>query len=150
MEKTYCLYMHTNILNNKKYIGITSMDPPEKRWGTNGRRYEGSTHFYAAIQKYGWDNFKHEILFTNLTAEKASMLEQEYIFKYNTTNENYGYNIETGGLKNKQISAETKQKISVALKGVKKTVKWNENRKRYYLTHKHPGTGRFGELSGNS
>ena len=53
------------------------MQEPEKRWGVNGRNYKSSPHFYSAIQKYGWDNFEHNILFTNLTKEEACLKEQE-------------------------------------------------------------------------
>ena len=33
-----------------------------------------------AIQKYGKDNFKFEILLSNLTREQANIKEQEYIY----------------------------------------------------------------------
>lgn len=76
-EKKYTVYIHRNKLNNKCYIGITSKSP-RVRWG-NGSRYCGKSKngeykqpkFAHAIQKYGWDNFEHNILFTNLTKEKA-------------------------------------------------------------------------------
>ena len=57
------------------------MQEPEKRWGVNGRNYKSSPHFYSAIQKYGWDNFEHNILFTNLTKEEACLKEEEKIQK---------------------------------------------------------------------
>ncbi|MBP3801390.1 MAG: hypothetical protein J6I85_05165 [Clostridia bacterium] len=53
--------------------------------------------FYSAIQKYGWNNFSHEILYTNLSLEEANYKEAELIQKYQTTNPQYGYNIEKGG-----------------------------------------------------
>lgn len=84
--------MHTNLLNNKKYIGITSVDP-NIRW-ENGRGYSQNEKFFSDILRYGWDNFSHEILFDNLSHKDAINLEREYIEKYDTTNN--GYNISSG------------------------------------------------------
>lgn len=72
----YTVYQHKNKINGKIYIGIT-MQKPEVRWGKNGNNYKSSPHFYSAIQKYGWDNFEHNILFTGLTKEEACLKEQE-------------------------------------------------------------------------
>lgn len=65
----YTVYQHKNKINGKVYIGITKQ-APEERWN-NGKKYKSSPHFYAAIQKYGWDNFEHNILFQNLTKEET-------------------------------------------------------------------------------
>jgi hypothetical protein len=35
--------------------------------------------FYEAIQEYGWDNIKHEVLESNLCEEDAAELEKKYI-----------------------------------------------------------------------
>lgn len=113
----YTVYEHKNKINNKKYIGITSRNP-EQRWGHNGNNYKTTPHFYAAIQKYGWDNFEHNILFENLTKQQACQKEQELIAQYNTTNKEYGYNSTSGG-DIFHMNNETKQKISKALIGNK-------------------------------
>ena len=64
----YCVYKHTSP-NGKVYIGITSQNPIA-RW-RNGKGYSNNTHFKNAIDKYGWDNFKHEILHSELSKEEA-------------------------------------------------------------------------------
>jgi hypothetical protein len=61
--KRWILYRHTSP-SGKVYIGIT-FKTANKRWN-NGRGYSNCTYFYNAILKYGWDNIKHEILFTDL------------------------------------------------------------------------------------
>lgn len=113
----YTVYQHKNKINNKVYIGITSQIP-ERRWGSNGCNYKSSPHFYSAIQKYGWDNFEHNILFTNLTKEEACLKEQELIQKFNAMNREYGYNSTSGG-EVFSMNKETKEKISHALMGNK-------------------------------
>lgn len=95
-KNIYCVYCHTNLINNKKYIGITSQ-LPNHRWGKDGNGYKGQK-FYNAIQKYGWDNFEHEILFDNLTKEEAENLEIELIAKFNARDDRFGYNVAVGGM----------------------------------------------------
>lgn len=94
-NKTYCVYSHTNKINGKVYIGLTSMKP-EERWA-NGKHYHNGTHFRNAIDKYGWDNFEHKIIEDGLTKEEAADLEIYYISLYNSTDRRYGYNMSSGG-----------------------------------------------------
>lgn len=93
---SYTVYQHRNKVNGKIYIGITSQNP-ETRWGINGCNYKSSPHFYAAIQKYGWDNFEHDILYAELTKEEACLKEKELIKLYDSMNPLYGYNCTSGG-----------------------------------------------------
>ena len=111
----YTVYQHKNKINGKVYIGITSQKP-EQRWGSQGCNYKSSPHFYSAIQKYGWDNFEHNILFTDLTKEQACLKEQELIKEYNSMNREFGYNSTSGG-DIFTMNEETKQKISQAMIG---------------------------------
>ena len=137
MDK-YSLYMHTNKINGKRYIGITKQDP-ERRWGVNGAHYKESPHLYSAIQKYGWDNFDHRIIHSGMTRDDACLLEKHYISHFKTQDRHYGYNSFEGGsapiipedvrekmsrsmLGNQNClgrvtSEETKRKISEAQKG---------------------------------
>lgn len=111
----YSVYIHINKINQKVYVGMTSRIPAE-RWGHNGNNYRTSPHFYNAIQKYGWDNFDHEVLHTNLTKEEACQKEQEYIERYNSTDNRFGYNCTTGG-ELFHLNELAKEKISEALQG---------------------------------
>lgn len=92
-EVKYSVYVHINKNdNNKAYVGISKN--PKKRWA-GGKGYSGQPKFYYAIQKYGWENFKHIILFDNLTLEEAWSKEKEYIKRYDSIND--GYNVHEGG-----------------------------------------------------
>lgn len=90
----WLVYKHTNKINNKSYIGITSKRP-EQRWGNNGNHYHNHPKFYPAIKKYGWENFSHEILYTGLSKKEACKKEKELIKFYNSYNN--GYNASLGG-----------------------------------------------------
>lgn len=113
MEKSYTIYKHTSP-SDKVYIGITSQKP-ENRW-RKGKDYKTCPYFYLAILKYGWDNIKHEILFKQLTKQEAELMEQELISLYKSNQREFGYNIESGGNLQKEISEETRHKISEANK----------------------------------
>lgn len=104
---TYIVYKHTSP-SNKCYIGITRLKP-NKRW-KNGNGYITQQYFYRAIQKYGWENFKHEILHEGLSKEEAEQKEIELISYYDSTNKNKGYNISHGGNCSDSVSEETRKK----------------------------------------
>ena len=151
-ERVYTVYMHICLENDKKYIGITKRSP-KVRWNS-GRGYVGSKFFYSAIKKYGWENFKHEIILCNLTKEEANMFEIELIKYYKTTNRMYGYNIESGGInaktasgKNhylfgKHLSEETKLKLSKANKGRKVSEEHRKKLSEAFRGEKHPMYGK--------
>ena len=94
-ERRWKVYCHTNKINGKKYFGITSTSLNARF--QNGRGYSGCRYFNYAIQKYGWDNFEHELISDNLTKEEAMSLEEILVFFNMTQDSRYGYNIKDGG-----------------------------------------------------
>lgn len=113
--ENYYVYLHLNKINNKRYYGITSEKTPEIRWK---KGYSHNKHFESAIQKYGWNNFEHLIIASNLTKQEAEDMEQELIAKYNTNNSQYGYNLTSGGgLGVFRHSEESKKLMSEHTKG---------------------------------
>ena len=93
MENNYCVYCHTNKLTGEKYIGASKNI--KKRWCANGINYIKYGKFGEAIRKYGWDNFDHKIIKSNLSKAEAEDYEKMYIAELNTIKE--GYNIQSGG-----------------------------------------------------
>lgn len=94
--------------NNKVYIGITSQDPPEKRW-LNGFGYKDQIRVWRAIQKYGWNNIQHIIVARQLNICSATNMEKELIELYNATDVKCGYNVSVGGW---AMSEDSKMKLS--------------------------------------
>lgn len=115
-QYTYTVYRHTSP-SGKIYIGITKHLNVKIRW-CNGSSYVGCPIFYKAILKYGWDNIKHEILFNNLTKERAEYLEKEFIRHYKALG--ISYNVTDGGEGGwgHKMSEENKQKLSRERKGI--------------------------------
>lgn len=101
MENSYYVYMHvvpkevSGYAYDKRYIGITCRKP-EDRWGKYGENYNRQI-FWNAIQKYGWENILHIVLYQGLTEEEASKKEMELIEKYDTKLGHKGYNASNGG-----------------------------------------------------
>lgn len=85
--KRYIVYMHTNKVTGKRYVGITSRSL-NTRW-CNGNGYRDNFKFYKDILKYGWDAFSHDIIKENLTFYEARELEAGLIEKYNLVNDGY-------------------------------------------------------------
>ena len=110
---SYVIYKHTSP-SGKCYIGMTCQKP-EYRW-RDGKKYEHNEHFAAAIKKYGWSRFSHEILYADLTREEAVQREIETIALYKSDHREYGYNITPGGDHYKH-TPESRAKISLASKG---------------------------------
>lgn len=131
-ENNWCVYKHTTP-SGKVYIGITSQKI-ELRW-RNGKGYKTQV-FNHAIEKYGWDNIIHEVLFENLSHKDACAKEIELIEKYKSNDSKYGYNVTSGGdgtigiisvWRGKHLPKETCIKISESNKGKVPTL---EARKR--------------------
>lgn len=109
----FSVYVHI-APNNKKYFGITKQNV-EDRW-KNGDGYKTQSYFWKAIQKYGWSNFKHIILYENLSREEACRIEQQLIAQHQSNNPKFGYNISSGGEGPFGVvrSKETREKLRTA------------------------------------
>lgn len=90
------LYLITNMINNKKYIGITNNH--KKRWENHKCNNDKTMAIAKAINKYGKENFKFEILLSGIPIEKIDEYEIEYIKKYEShVSTGKGYNVSKGG-----------------------------------------------------
>lgn len=101
------IYKYTSP-SGKKYIGQTFRSLKDRAKTKDGSGYIHSTVFYAAIQKYGFENFSWEIL-GEFPIEELDEKEKYYILIEDSLAPN-GYNIQRGGkeqynLRGKRISS---------------------------------------------
>ena len=135
----YSVYKHT-APSGRVYIGVSKN--PEKRWN-RGRGYMYNPYFWRCIQKYGWDNIKHEILFSGISLESAKAKEVELIAEFRANEREFGYNISGGG--DGLTAEESREKMSRARMGNKNSVgrkisqevreKISSSLKKYYSSH---------------
>lgn len=85
------IYLTTNLINNKKYIG-------KKKYTYGWEDYLGSGKKLAlAIEKYGKENFRREIICECQNEEELNTMEKFYIKEYNAVKSNEFYNMSAGG-----------------------------------------------------
>ena len=71
MENNYSVYQHVTP-DGMYYFGATQN--VERRWSRNGAEYKG-TALQPYIEKFGWDNIQHIVLFRDQTRENALWIE---------------------------------------------------------------------------
>lgn len=102
------IYIITNKINNKSYIGKTENINPLKRWEEHCKDYKRDYYknrpLYKSMNKYGLDNFEFKILLKTNIPEKD---EIKLIKKYDTYKN--GYNATLGG-DGKKLISKTKEK----------------------------------------
>lgn len=118
----FYIYLLTNVVNGKKYIGQTNNLKQRYAQYKNVAKYgSGKNYVDRALFKYGIDNFTFEHIASCVDLNAANDTEIILIAQYGTISRAKGYNIEEGG-RNAPHTPETRQKISSGLN-------------KYYETH---------------
>ena len=87
-EKALTVYKTTNLINGKCYVGQDSKNKPD---------YLGSGLLLSrAIQKYGKENFRKEVICT-ADCKEILNLKEEYWISYLNSKAPNGYNLTDGG-----------------------------------------------------
>ena len=134
MDKKYCIYKITNLINGKTYIG-------QHKYKKLDDTYMGSgVYLGKAKKKYGIENFKKEIILSDIdNRELANDYEQFYIL-WNKALGKAEYNLDNGGKGPLQFTSETRQKLSNAHKG-----KFGKNNGMYGKHHTEETKKRISE-----
>lgn len=138
------VYIVTNNINNKQYVGKTTADPV-KYWNMHKSRAATGVNkvLYHAMRKYGNDNFDFKIFkeidFTTLEElnEELNSLEIKTIAKLNTLIPN-GYNVTIGGdgAKGAKRDENFRENLRKIKTGVKRP-EWVIEKMRKPLTEEH-------------
>lgn len=118
------IYLITNLVNDKKYVGQTRQ-PLNKRWSyhiTESRTFSDRP-LYRAINKYGLDKFKIKIL----EECPADILDEREVYWIDFLGTyRMGYNATTGG-EHPEHSEDTKDKISQTMSNLDRSDEWVDN-----------------------
>lgn len=112
-EKICGIYCIENKINGKKYIG-QSIDIYSRWWAHKNklnRNVHGNSHLQAAWNLQKEDDFNFYII-KKCIKDELDYYERYYIKLYNTMSDDFGYNYESGGSQNKQLSDSTRLKQS--------------------------------------
>lgn len=90
----YAIYIITNLVNAKQYVGITKDIPG--RWSRHKAAKGGCPVLHSAIRKHGVENFAFTHVADAFDEESAKMIERVLIAEHNTKAP-YGYNMTDGG-----------------------------------------------------
>ena len=112
------IYKITNIINGKVYIGqSTNLKDRIKQHESMIKNYnENNNYLRKATKKYGYKNFKIEII-KFCDEKELDYYEIYYIDLYKSSDRKFGYNIELGGNINKHLSKEQIDKMKKNKKG---------------------------------
>lgn len=114
------IYLTTNMINGKKYIGQHKF---KKDW----KYYLGSGQILKkAIKKYGRNSFVREIIALSFSKEELNCLEEEFIKNHNAVKSDNYYNISSSSIGgNGTMDGKTDEEIKIIRN------KMSESHKKY-------------------
>ncbi len=110
------IYVLTNLVNGKKYVGQTTMTLRERLTTHKYQSKRGKYPINRAIRKYGIGSFIIEEISSHDDQSSLNDGEIKYIEMFDTTNATKGYNISIGGNGVGKHSDDTKRKMSISNK----------------------------------
>jgi group I intron endonuclease len=118
------IYMATNSVNFKNYIGQTAKTLAQRRWRHERNARVGKrSRFYSAMRKYGTDVFGWRVLISDSGDRKTTDdYERFFIRLFSTQDPECGYNLTSGGEGMSNPSDETRQRMSESHKGQRTSV----------------------------
>lgn len=129
------IYVLTNQVNGKKYVGQTIMDV-QLRFSRHCLRSQYKTRISFAIQKYGKDKFSVYTVASAKNQADLDYLERLFIADLRTTESDHGYNVTPGGrggIRTKEAAAKSAEKLrgrKIPKESIEKMAATKRNRPR--------------------
>lgn len=151
MESAYTLYIATNVVNGKQYVGLSK---EFRKRLISHKCAKTKSAFHAAIKEYGFDKFVFSHIADAFDLQSACDLERMLIQQHNTLAPN-GYNLTVGGqigpvgLKhdaktkkkigeaNRNRPVEMQAKFALAQKGQVRSQEFKDNLSKQFKGRKH-------------
>lgn len=135
VPKGWCVYVIANLINQKKYVGVTSNFKRRMQGHETSARCGKGTAIQAAMRKYGISNFSATpVVFVDSRQEG---LEEERRVIFDLSSDKFGYNLTSGGdgLRDLSEASMTKLKASLskALRGKPKSKEHVESMRKSNL-----------------
>lgn len=142
------IYLITNLITKKQYVGQSLCKDIEHRWNQHRKLMANCLGRYllSAYKKYGINNFKFQIICICFDID-TNKYESDYIKKYNTLVPN-GYNLQEGGKNSKQHPETIALRVQ-KLKGRKYGPPSDEIRAKISEALKGSRNGNFGKKMSN-
>lgn len=123
-----CVYLITNLINNKMYVGQHKNPNPDLRWKThiNNSKREGPKYaLHGAMEKFGFKNFTIDVLH-RCVRSKLNFYEEYFADLLHTYvwDESPGYNMARCGGQSRlrvPVSDETRRLLSISHIGKKRS-----------------------------
>jgi group I intron endonuclease len=134
------IYVITNMVNGKKYVGLTNS--LSKRWNKHKNANGSIPALHSAIKKYGVENFDFCHYADTFGSDAAKFIEINLIRDLGTLAP-LGYNLTSGGEGTLNPSIELRSKLSISHKGKLQSEetkkKRSESLKKAYAEGRHSG-----------
>lgn len=136
----FYIYKYTNLVNNKKYIGQTNNFErrvrEHKSCSFNPKSLNYNDKIHQAIRKYGYENFKIEIIEVINNAENYDLVNEREIFwikQEQSLLTQQGYNVLEGG-RNCWRSFLSKEEIENIKNLIKNGTSYSDIQKQYPIS----------------
>lgn len=131
------IYITTNLINGKKYIG-------KKEFKKGWKNYLGSgVNLKKAIKKYGRENFSRDIIYIAYSLEELNKAEQDFIYYHDAINDKDYYNIASGGDGGNTLKGLSDEELRLFKHRCRLTIKDKMKNKKPQIGKDNPFYGKY-------